>query len=100
MTTPNETKPAPKRRGRKPGQGLGVKTGPHVGSRPWALLRLAPGESMFLEASNGVTRLMQQVATDLHRNGLQGVMTQTHLLAIQPTTREVVDIVRITRHPE
>lgn len=88
------------RRGRPPGSGLGVKLGPRVGSRPWALLNLQPGESLFFQAQNGVPRLMAQIATDMQRNGLSGAMTQTVFLAIQPTTREVIEIVRVTRHPE
>lgn len=94
MTSPDT--PTPKRRGRKPGQGKGVKLGPRVGSRPWALLRLKPGEALLLPAPPGkVVNLMGQVQADATRNGLR--ITQAMFLAIQPSTREVLEIVRVTR---
>lgn len=87
--------PAPKRRGRKPG----VKLGPRVGSRPWALSRLGPGESLLLEAPPGRTQaFMQQISADIHRT-TDGGYSQALILGVSPSDRSVVDIIRVTRAP-
>lgn len=72
---------------------------PHVGSRPWMLLRMQIGDVMLIENKRGgpVGKLMQQIQADISRNGLKGKMVQSHLLGVQPTSREVFDIIRIER---
>lgn len=86
---------ATKRRGGNPG----VKLGPRVGSRPWALSRLEPGESMLLEAPPGRTQaFMQQIAADIHRT-TDGGYSQALILGVSPSDRSVVDIIRVTRAP-
>lgn len=88
----------PKPRGRKPGQGLGVKTGQRPGSRPWLITNLKPGESLFLEAPKGrLQPFMQQVAADIYRVGLATLVSQSLVLGIEPATREVFELVKLTR---
>lgn len=73
-------------------------TGPRIGSRPWTLTRLEPGESAVFEtrAGNGL-RLMQQIGVDARRVSVP--VTQVLLLAVEPSARTVTDIVRVTRTP-
>lgn len=79
-------------RGRKPG----VKVGPRVGSRPWKLLQLEVGESLLLEAPAGrLVPFMGQVQVDASRNGVK--ITQSLLYGVDPKSRAVLDIVRVTR---
>lgn len=61
------------------------------------MAQLAPGESAVFEVSAGqsVASLMRTLYVDAQRVGI--VMRQVHLLAIQPRTREVFDLVRVTR---
>lgn len=76
-------------RGRKAG-----KVGPNIGSRPWKLLRMAPGERLLFEAQPGrASALMQQIGADIHRNGLSGKRHQSIAFAIVPATREVIELV-------
>lgn len=90
---------------RKPGRPMGAKDrnprkGPmHVGSRPWMLSNMAIGDVLLFENKNGgpVGKLMQQIACDVSRIGFKGKVVQSHLLAVQPTSREVFDIVRVER---
>lgn len=98
MGTP-ATQSQPKRRGRPPGSGMG-KIGPRIGSRPWALLRLQPGERIFLEVRGSVASTMQQIGTDVQRNGLGGKITQTLVLGVVPSSRDVIDLVMLTRLPD
>ncbi len=86
-----------KRRGRPPGST--GKTGPRPGSRPYRLANLPVGEHFLLEVPAGVpvTNYMQQIAADIGRVGLNGKVTQQLLIGIQPTTRQVYDIIRIVR---
>jgi hypothetical protein len=87
-----------KRRGRPPGST--GPTGPRVGSRPWQITRMQPGERLFLEAPVGrLQRFMQQIAVDISRCKLNRLVTQTHMLGVIPSTREVVDMVILTRLP-
>jgi hypothetical protein len=75
-----------------------MTTSPRPGSRPWVLLNLGAGESVILEAPSGrLQSFMQQVNTDINRAGLRGQVRQQHLLAIQPKTRVVYDLVRVER---
>jgi len=77
------------------------KTGPRVGSRPWQLLRLKPGERIFLEAPPGRSQaFMQQVAADIQRNNLRGKRSQTLILGVEPATRTIIDIVMVTNIEE
>lgn len=70
-------------------------TGPRVGSRPWALAQMAPGDSMVLETRAGHgAKLMQQIGTDALRAGVK--IERRLLLAVEPATRTVTDIVRVT----
>ena len=67
-------------------------------SRAASLRGLAPGRSLLLDAPLGrVAAFMQQIQADISRLGLSGQFTQSHILGIDPRTREVVDIVRVTR---
>lgn len=70
-------------------------TGPRVGSRPWALAQMAPGDSKVLEtkAGNGA-KLMQQIGVDARRANVK--IECCLLLAVEPATRTVTDIVRVT----
>ncbi len=83
-----------KRRGRPPG-----KTGPRPGSRPFILVSLVINESVLFAVPAGkpLARHMQQIATDIQRNGLSSKVKQELFICIQPTTREVVDAIRVTR---
>lgn len=73
-------------------------TGPRIGSRSHKLLSLKPGEHCFFETYAGnVGRLMMQISTDIQRSGLTGEAAQRHLIAIDPATREVFDLVRVSR---
>ena len=92
---------------RPPGRPKGSKDkvfkprGPREGSRPHTLLNLEPGERCFFEAEVGRGgRLMQQIGADISRNGLQGKVSQRLLLAIEPSSREVVELVMVTRLEE
>jgi hypothetical protein len=71
-------------------------TGPRIGSRPWKLSQLAPGESLLLEAPPGRgTAFMQQVGVDCRRAG--GGFSQALILGVDPDRRVVVDIIRVTK---
>ena len=73
-------------------------TGPRIGSRTWALSRLAEGESLLLEAPPGRgAAFMQQIGVDCRRAG--GAFSQALILGVEPNRRLVVDIVRVTRTP-
>jgi hypothetical protein len=90
-----EEKPPPKRRGRPPGSSTGP-TGPRIGSRPWKLAQLGPGETLLLEAPKGrLQPFMQQVAADFIRSGMQGKLEQVFILGIEPSTRIVHEIVMV-----
>ena len=85
---------APKKRGRPPG----TKLGPRVGSRPWKLAQMMPGDRIFLEAPGGnLQNFMKQIGADISRGGLSGLVTQTLILGIEPATRNVIDLVMLTR---
>lgn len=91
MNTPTSQ---PKKRGRKPG----VKTGPQVGSRPWHLLRMVKGDCLFFASNKpSVMALMGRINSDIHKNNLTGKFKQTHFIAVQPSTKEVLDLVRVER---
>lgn len=94
----------PKRRGRPPGSKTRAdaepraKTGPRVGSRPYLLANMKPGERAWLEAPTGRAQaFMQQIAADILRSGTQGLITQALILGIQPSTRKVYELVMLTR---
>lgn len=71
---------------------------PRPGSRPHALVNLPVGHSLVFEAPQGRSyAFMAQIQTDIQRNGLKGKMEQALLIAVHPATREVFDIVRVTR---
>lgn len=90
----DEQKHLPKRRGRK----AGVKTGPRIGSRPWLLSRMGVGDALCFEAPlRQASRLMMQIQTDIGRLGLSGAFEQRHYVAVQPTEKDVIDIVRVVR---
>lgn len=96
-----EIQPTPKRRGRKPGQGLGIKTGPRPGSRPWMLANLKVGDALYFEAPLGHSaRTMGWIAADITKAEANGEFKQTHFIAIQPHTKQVIDIVQVTRVAE
>ncbi len=77
------------------------KLGPRVGSRPWTLLNLAVGQSAYFEAPPGrLQAFMSQIAGDIIRNNLKGKVVQSLIIGVQPTSREVVDLVRVTRTAE
>ena len=73
-------------------------SGPQIGSRVWALSRLEPGERLLLEAPAGRTSaFMQQVSTDVGRAGLRGALSQSLVVGVKLDTRDVIDIVCVTR---
>lgn len=97
----------PKKRGRPPGSKTRddaaprKKTGPRPGSRPYLIANLKHGQRVFLEAPVGdVQRFMQQVAADITRCELQGKVVQGIVLGIQPSTRNVYELVMLTRIEE
>ena len=62
------------------------------------MLAIKPGKSALFQApKDRVSVLMQQISTDMQRYGIGKLMTQRHLIAIDPATREVMDIVCVTR---
>jgi hypothetical protein len=73
---------------------------PRPGSRVWKLANLEPGERLFLEAPAGrLAAFRQQVQVDAARTGLgTGSFSQTLVLGVLPNTREVIDLVMVTRH--
>lgn len=96
--------PTPKKRGRPPGSKTRAdakpreKTGPRPGSRPHMLANMELGERTFLEAPQGrVQAFMQQIGADITRGNLQGKITQTLILGIEPATRQVYELVMLTR---
>ena len=86
---------------RKAGRPVGAKDtrprGPQPGSRSWMIMNMEPGDVLLFENKNGgpVGPLMSQIGVDIRRAGLAGVVVQTHIIGIQPTTRDVYDIVRL-----
>lgn len=79
----------------------GRPKGPRPGGRPSALLNLKPGERCFFEASIGKgSRLMQQIGADVSRNDLSGKIEQRLLLAVEPSSRELIELVMVTRLKE
>lgn len=71
------------------------------GSRAWQLLRLKHGESLFLHAPPGrLTQFMQQIGVDIRRIGMGKQLSQRLLIAVEPASRRVYDIVRITREDQ
>lgn len=86
---------------RKPGRPVGSKDtrprGPRPGSRIWAISNMQPGDVLLFERKDGgpVGALMQQIGTDIRRAGLGGKVLMTHIIGIQPTARDVYDIVRL-----
>lgn len=79
-------------------KGTGRKLGPRTGSRASLLLSLQPGQRTILEAPKGrLGPFMAQIHTDANRSGLNGRISVALLLGLNPTTREVIDLVVITR---
>lgn len=78
------------------------KYGPRIGSRPWKLMQLEPGEAMLLQAPKDqpLQSFMQNIASDITRNGLKGQVRQSLILGIEVATREVHEIVKVYREPE
>ncbi len=74
-------------------------TGPRVGSRVWALSQIEPGGRIALIVPKGITpsAFMQQVGTDIGRANLRGVLRQTVAIGVVVASREVIDIVCVTR---
>lgn len=68
------------------------------GSRRWAIANLEPGQSLYYRADNGGPRLMQQIGADISRVTACGSCSQRLFLAIHPQTREVLEIVEVTRN--
>lgn len=68
----------------------------HLGSRVSAMLALKPKQSVVFEtyAGNG-SRLMSQIDCAARRAGITKFSNKL-LIAIDPSTRECVDIVRFT----
>ena len=72
---------------------------PRAGSRPHALSCLEPGGSLVFESAPGCTQaLMQQIGVDARRVGVS--ISVSLLLAIEPRTRAVFELVRVTRKPD
>lgn len=86
---PTRQKPAAKR---------GGPTGPRKGSRPYLLLNLKPGErAVFMAPPSGASKLMQQIWADVARNGLGGKIRQSLVIGVEVSSREVIDMVLVTR---
>lgn len=74
------------------------KRGPNKGSRPAMLLSLKPGQRVIVEAPIGKTSaVMQQMGADISRNGLSGKIKLSQVLGVEVSTREVVEMILITR---
>jgi hypothetical protein len=59
---------------------------------------MSVGDVLFFEAPLGQTgKHMQQIQTDIGRLAMVGSFEQTHFIAVQPTTKRVIDIVRVER---
>jgi hypothetical protein len=57
---------------------------------------MQPGDSLYFECPVSVANTMQQIGTDIYRAGLSE-LTQTHLLAVNPKDKTVIDLVQVTR---
>jgi len=57
------------------------------------------GESLLLQAPNGrLQSFMAQIRVDIGRvGGDASTFNQSHILGIEPSTRTVLDIVKVTR---
>ena len=67
-------------------------------ARTTALSSLRQGERLLLEAPTGKVGLFaQQVAEDIRRLGLQGVLQQSLVLGVEVSTRSVLEIICVTR---
>lgn len=76
-------------------------SGPRPGSRPFLLSNMKPGDSALLEAPLGrLQPFMNQIAVDIGRCGLNGKITQSTILGVELSTRQVYEIVRVTRLPD
>lgn len=72
---------------------------PRPGSRAYALARLSPGDALVYEAAPGRSQsLMQHIGIDARRVGVRVAVSL--LLAIEPSTRAVHELVRVTLKPE
>mgnify|MGYP000146140800 FL=1 len=79
-------------------KGTGKPMGPRPGSRLHMLANMKPGQRVFLEVPAGrLQAFMAQVGTDISRGKLGGLITQALILGINPTTRQVIDLVMLTR---
>ena len=65
------------------------------------MMRLEPGERMMLPVPTDKTAqsFMQNIASDIMRNGLRGVMHQTLIFGVEPGPRKLHEIVMICRDP-
>lgn len=72
-----------------------MNTEPRVGSRPWALSRLQPGEALLVEAKGPKT--MAQVAADISRLGMSGKFNQSMVVGVELSTDTAMRIIRVTR---
>lgn len=76
-------------------------TGPRTGSRPHMLTLMQPGERRIVEAPPGrLQARMAQITVDIHRAGLRGKISLSHLLGVDPAARTVTDLIVITRGPD
>ena len=65
-------------------------------TRIW--FELIQGERLLLEAPTGKVGIFaQQVAEDIRRLGLQGVLQQSLVLGVEVSTRSVLEIICVTR---
>ena len=76
-------------------------TGPRHGSMADRLLSMNPGDVEFFDATKrGPMAVQQTVMACAKRNGLTGKFKQEWFISVQPTSRETIDIVRVTRLPD
>lgn len=69
-----------------------------IGSRPSQISRLEPGESLFLCAPRGrLAQFMSQIRVDIARAGMSGQVSQSLVLGVEPSTREVYELVKLSR---
>jgi hypothetical protein len=76
-----------------------MKLIPRVGSRTWELSCMHPGDvRLFLAPAGRLSTLMQQIRTDIGRIGGDATtFNQSHILGVEPSTKTVIDIVKVTK---
>jgi hypothetical protein len=76
-----------------------MKLIPRVGSRTWELSRMFPGDVRLYAAPSGrLSVLMSMIRVDIGRIGGDATtFNQSHILGVEPSTKTVIDIVKVTK---